>query len=131
MEWCCLLYTFPPIQFLFICLSVLCPTQCTWKIIMLTPAGKWSPPTGSYSPVAGNYALQNKKILWFVLSELSGKEKKKWEGRTHLEEELICSLELEKVPKKGQEWLQKGPVKQEYGEQKSTCGNYSRWKIFS
>ena len=33
---------------------------------------------------------------------------------------------IEKVPKKGQEWLQKGPVKQECGEQKSTCGNYSR-----
>ena len=33
---------------------------------------------------------------------------------------------IEKVPKKGQEWLQKRPVKQEYGKQNSICGNYSR-----
>lgn len=33
---------------------------------------------------------------------------------------------IEKVPKKGQEWLQKRPVKQEYGKQKSICGNHSR-----
>lgn len=33
-----------------------------------------------YSPVEGNYALQNKKILSFVISELSGKKKKNGRG---------------------------------------------------
>lgn len=65
-----------------------------------------------YSPVEGNYALQNKKILSFVVSELSGK-KKKMVGEKVFGKRADLFFRIEKVPKKGQEWLQKGPVKQE------------------
>lgn len=79
-----------------------------------------------YSPVEGNYALQNKKILSFVISELSGKKKKKMVGEKVFGKRADLFFRIEKVPKKGQEWLQKRPVKQEYGKQKSICGNHSR-----
>ena len=52
--------------------------------------------------------------------------KKKMGGENAFGRRVDLFFRIENVPKKGQEWLQKGPVKQECGEQKSTCGNYSR-----
>ena len=93
---------------------------------MLTPAGKWSPPTGSVVLLRETMHSKTKKYCRLLEVNFQVRKKKKMVGEKVFGKRADLFFRIEKVPKKGQEWLQKRPVKQEYGKQKSICGNYSR-----